>query len=463
MKFRFTLILYGVFILHTAFSQDLSNTKISGYRGIWFELNQKYEFGDKYSGALSTYTAKHIHLAVYSPQANKTFFVYGGTKGEDSRHLLCMIGEYDHNTKMLSQPTIVHDKNGVDDPHDNPSVMIDNQGYIWVFVSGRGTQRPGFKYKSKAPLEINEFVQIFEEEFTYPQIANTKFGLFHFFTKYSGKRQLYFETSKDGTKWTQDRKLAAISEEGDQYSGHYQVSNTYQGEIIGTFFNRHPNGNVDKRTDLYYIQTADFGKNWTTVDGEEVSIPLKDVTNSCRAVDYASQGKNVYMKDMAYDDEGKPICLYIRSNGHEPGPKSAPYEWCISKWNGNRWQTHVVTNSDHNYDTGSLFVSENSWKIVGPTISGPQKWGVGGELAIWESTDKGENWNRALVITDKSKLSHSYVRRPSAFQAPFCFFWSNGHSHDFSRSDLYFGNFNGEIWKLPYYMKSDFEKPIRVR
>jgi hypothetical protein len=53
----------------------LNNSKIDGYRGIWFELNQKYEFGDKYSGGLGTYTAKHVPLAVYSPEADKTFFV----------------------------------------------------------------------------------------------------------------------------------------------------------------------------------------------------------------------------------------------------------------------------------------------------------------------------------------------------------------------------------------------------
>jgi hypothetical protein len=61
-----------------AFCQSLSNTKINGYKGIWFELNQKYEYGDKYSGALGTYTAHHVPLAIYAKEVDKTFFVYGG-------------------------------------------------------------------------------------------------------------------------------------------------------------------------------------------------------------------------------------------------------------------------------------------------------------------------------------------------------------------------------------------------
>jgi hypothetical protein len=297
---------------------------------------------------------------------------------------------------------------------------------------------------------------------TYPQPRNTDFGLFHFFTKYCGVRQLYFETSKDGVNWTEDKLLAAIPEKDGEKSGHYQVSDIHNSKILGTFFNRHPNGNVDKRTDLYFIQSADFGATWTTVNGIKTPLPVVDLGSPSKVVDYASQGKNVYLKDMGYDAQGNPVCLYIRSNGHEPGPKSAPYEWCVTKWNGNEWQTYVIATSDHNYDMGSLFIGEDEWKVVGPTEKGPQAWGVGGELAIWQSKDTGETWKKIKLITENSALSHSYVRRPVNYKSPFCFFWADGHSHQPSKSELYFGNFKGEVWKLPYNMTEDFEKPIKI-
>ena len=47
------LLVLGLWIGHS-FGQTLNNTKIDGYKGIWFELNQKYQYGDKYSGALGT-------------------------------------------------------------------------------------------------------------------------------------------------------------------------------------------------------------------------------------------------------------------------------------------------------------------------------------------------------------------------------------------------------------------------
>ncbi len=443
--------------------KSLNNQKVNGYRGIWFELNQKYEHGDKYSGGLGTYTAKHIPLAIYAPAVDKTFFVFGGTIDRDQRHLLCMIGEYDHKAHLVSKPTVVYDKQGVDDPHDDPTIMIDDDGYIWVFVSGRGNLRQGIKLKSNEPYDINEFNQVSMEEFAYPQIWNTKRGFFHFFTKYTGVRELYFETSPDGYSWTEDVMISGIKESPDTKSGHYQVSNHFNdGEIIGTFFNRHRDGHPDTRTDLYYIQTRDFGRTWEDIYQRTAGLPLTAVDIPQRIIDYQSVGRNVYMKDMGFDSEGNPVCLYITSGGHEPGPENKPYQWRVTRWNGKQWKTHDICESDHNYDMGSLYLSDSTWMVVGPTETGPQLWGTGGEIAIWTSRNKGRDWVKLRDVTRQSELNNSYVRRPLNARAPFCFFWASGHAHEFSISELYFGDFNGDVWKLPYTMEKDFEKPEKI-
>jgi hypothetical protein len=308
MKTRISVLMLLLFsgVFSVQCQTHLNNTKMDGYRGIWFELNQKYEYGDKYSGALSTYTAKHMPLAVYSDIANKTFFVFGGTTGEEDRYLLCMIGYFDHKTTMVSKPTVVYDKGGVDDP-----------------------------------------------------------------------------------------------------------------------------------------------------------LLKKDV--SARVIDYHSKNKNVYVKNMDYDKKGNPICLYIRSNGHKPGPESAPYEWCITYWDGATWQTRIITESDHNYDMGSLYISDKDWKIAAPTAVGPQKWGVGGDVEIWASKDKGVTWRKEKAVTKNSTFNHAYIRRPLHFKAPFSFFWSDGDAHHFSKSQLYFGDFKGNVWQLPYEMKNEFERPLKIK
>ena len=461
---QFKKIVFWIIILMgmVGTGQSQENKRIAGYRPIWFELNQKYEYGDKYSGALGTYTAKHHPLAIYSDAVDKTFFVYGGTKSPESKYLLCMIGEYDHSSGLISKPLVVCDKMGVDDPHDNPSILIDDQGYIWVFVSGRGRVRMGFKYKSKKPFRIDGFEKITTQEMTYPQPKKLGSTFFNFFTKYTGVRQLYIEKSKNGIQWSDNELLAAIPEQKNEKSGHYQISAQYQEKKIGTFFNRHPNGIVDRRTDLYYIESSDLGESWNTADQQPISIPVTEKNSPSRVEDYASLKKNIYLKDMVFDSSGRPICLYIRSNGHKPGPVSQPYEWCITKWNGSKWTTHSITTSDHNYDMGSLLFFNEDLYLVAPTAIGPQKWGVGGELQVWKSDDLGYHWIKERDLTHKSVMNHSYVRKSENFKAPFIFFWSNGDAHQFSKSELFFGNLNGEIWKLPYSMEKEYELPQKI-
>src|SRR5688500_10073437 len=252
------IVVIGVLVLSSSFAQS---PRANGYRGIWFTLGQFSQYGDKYSGGLGTYTSSHVPIAIYDKKVDKTFFVYGGTTARDEKHLLIMLSYYDHKKATVPKPVIVFDKKGVDDPHDNASISIDQQGHIWIFISGRNTSRPGIILRSKVPYGIDDFEKIREGEMTYPQPwwIDDK-GFFYLFTKYTKGRELYWSYSKDGIKWEPDQKLAGMG-------GHYQVSNVWKGKLFSVF-NYHPGGNVDKRTNLYLVQSSDMGKTWTTVDGK---------------------------------------------------------------------------------------------------------------------------------------------------------------------------------------------------
>ena len=108
---------------------------------------------------------------------------------------------------------------------------------------------------------------------------------------------------------------------------------------------------------------------------------------------------------------------------------------------------------------GSLLIYKNKLYLVGPTAIGPQKWGVGGELQVWKTDDWGAHWIKEKDLTHNSPMNHSYVRKSENFNAPFVFFWADGHAHQFSKSELFFGNLEGKIWKLPYTMEKELEPP----
>lgn len=462
--YRIALLLAAV-LLHagvetgTAWAQSNSPPrKVDGYRGIWFSLGQFSEYGDKYSGGLGTYTAKHHPLAVYAPEVDKTFFTYGGTTEAKERHLLNMVSYYDHVRHVVPRPTVVHDKQGVDDPHDNAALNVDGAGRLWVFVSGRSTKRLGYIYRSAQPYDISEFEPMRRDTFAYPQPWWVEGeGFLFLFTKYTNGRELYWATSPDGRRWQPTRKLVR--------GGHYQMSNESDGRVI-TAFNVHvPPHNVDARSNLYFLQTDDMGQTWRTVDGMAVPTPLAPVDNPALVRDYQSEDRLTYLKDIQFDGEGHPILLYITSGGHRPGPEGMPRTWTIAHWTGAQWTFHEVTSATHNYDMGSLYVeADGTWRIIAPTDPGPQYWGAGGEVAVWTSDDRGQTWQKRRSMTAGSVRNHTYVRRPAQAHPDFYAFWADGNPDTLSMSRLYFTNRTGEaVWQLPYRMEAESAAPKRLR
>lgn len=408
-----------------------------GYNGIWFTLGQRSEYGDKYSGGLGTYTAKHVPTAIHSPRTGNTFFVYGGAK-DDQRHLLAMIGMHDATiTGLTGTSTIVHDKLGVNDPHDNPSLSMDESGRLWVFVSGRGRHRPGFIYRSSQPHDISRFERVLEWEMTYPQPwPQPDGGFLLLFTRYTKGRELYWSRSRNGFDWPEPHKLAGMG-------GHYQVSNR-QGNRVITAFNRHPGGNVDQRTDLFFAQTWDGGATWGSVDGQLLQTPLTSPDTPALVRAFSAENRLVYLKDINFDAHGRPMILVITSADHRPGPVGDPRIWTVAHWDDREWRFSEVTRSTHNYDMGSLYVEpDGTWRIIGPTEPGPQFWGAGGEMALWESRDEGSTWRKLCDLTHDSQFNHNYARRPVDAAADFYAFWADGNPDTFSNSRLYYYDLNG--------------------
>ncbi len=472
MKFKLFQILSGVLLILLSGSCSENslkpNEKDDGYRGIWY-MNQPLEsiYKYKYSGGLGTYCAKHKPFAIYSEKAGKTFFCYGGTTKDSNRQLIHMVSYYDHKKKTVPRPTILLDKK-TDDAHDNPVISMDDKGHIWIFSTSHGTNRPSYIHKSRKPYNIDSFELIdatrLEDgkkvpitNFSYLQAWHLpKQGFVCFFTKYGwgSKRTICFMTSRDGIEWSAWQRLANIAD------GHYQISGVTKNKVASAF-NYHPEqGGLNFRTNLYYLETGDFGKTWTSADGQKLSLPLTEVNNAALVRDYESEGLKVYMKDIRFDQDGQPIILYITSKGFESGPKNDPRTWTTAYWTGKQWNIQRVTTSDNNYDMGSLFIEKDgSWVIITPTETGPQAYNPGGEMAIWKSRDKGMTWNLIRQVTQTSKRNHNYARASVNAHPDFYALWADGHGREPSESKLYFCNRAGDVYVLPWHMSGPFEKP----
>lgn len=428
------------------------------------------EYVYKYSGGLGTYCAKHKPFAIYCPQVNRTFFCYGGAAEGNNRQLLHMVSYFDHASKTVPRPTILLDKK-TDDAHDNPVISVDSAGHIWVFSTSHGRARPSYIHRSVRPYDIDEFELVSADRpedgkrvpmdnFSYLQVWHSADSGFRvFFTRYSypAARTICFMTSEDGVRWSRWQRIAAIEE------GHYQISGIGTGKI-GTFFNFHPTGKgLNRRTNLYYAESEDNGASWQTVYGTPLSLPLMQPENPALVRDYQSEGLNVYLKDLRYDEHNRPVLLYITSKGYRSGPANDPRTWTVARWTGKQWQYSFVTTSDNNYDFGELqLVSADDWRIIGPTEPGPQPYNPGGEVAMWASTDQGTSWTLRRRMTTASPMNHTYVRRVLNAHPDFVALWADGHGRRPSESRLYFADSAGNVFRLPDSVTSDSEPPIPV-
>jgi hypothetical protein len=464
------LALVAVVVPRLSWGEPVVTSQDHGYRGIWYAVgNVGGQYVYKYSGGLGTYCAKHKPFAVYCEAVNKTFFCYGGTTRTSNTRLLHMVSYYDHKTGLVPRPTILLDK-GTSDAHDNPVISVDDEGHMWIFSTAHGTARPAYIHKSTEPYAVDSFERIDATKdggepmnnFSYMQAWHVpSVGFVCFFTHYGDPvaRTSFFMTSPNGVEWKWTR-LAAI------HQGHYQISAVCETKAASSF-NYHPNGQgLDHRTNLYYMETSrtpEFGRTWQAADGTLLTIPLTNPDNPALVHDYQSEGLRVYLKDVRFDEAGQPVILFVTSRGWESGPKNDPRTWRVARWTGQAWDITTVTTSDNNYDMGSLYLEDDAtWRIVGPTETGPQAYNTGGEMAMWLSRDAGQSWAKVRTLTRDSERNQTYARRPVNAHPDFYALWADGHGRKTSESDLYFCDRKGNVRRLPREMKDNVARPKAV-
>ncbi len=440
-----------------------------GYRGIWY-MNQpvKSEYHYKYSGGFATYPQQHVPIAIYVPSQRKTFFVFGGSAGNISVNqdeLQHYVSYYDHVTGTVPRPVRLLQKR-TEDAHDNPTLSIDANGYLFIFSSAHGTGRPSYIHRSRRPYDISEWEFVQKTNFSYTQpwyLPQSKRFLFLHTLYKNGQRTLNWKGSADGRTWSEPQLIAHME------MGSYQVSQR-QGDTdrVATAFDLHPDhgrpGNgLNYRTNLYYLESRDGGTTWTTVAGQPVTLPLTKGDNPALVRDYRAENLNVYMKDIAFTREGHPVIMYLTSKGFDPGPQSGPFQWHTARWMGSAWDCRPFTTSDHNYDHGSLYIEgDGTWRVIAPTNPGPQPYGTGGDMVMWTSRDEGKTWQRVKNLTHDSRYNHTYARKPVNADPGFYALWADGSALEPTPSSLYFATKDGDVFRLPTHMTGATAKPERV-
>ncbi len=384
-------------------------------RGVWYHCgatNLLPGQGAVYCGPMATYCAWHRPLAIYAAEPNRTFFVYGSAGNRPT------ISYYDHDSGEWAYPVVLGE-NPDGDAHRNPTLLIDEQGLLYVFWGAHG--HPTHVHRSARPYDIGDWVEVAEVEpdggTSYPQPWMLREGeLFVSYRKAPGWR---FRTSTDrGESWSEPTDLVTFGvDENARGAAEFSVYGVTVAEdgpyprAVHFAWSRLGGGSPEeienkalwaRRYNVYYAYSDDGGETWRRSDGSPYDLPITEETAE-KIYDSGEHG--VWIKDIQLDSQGQPYILFLDAE-----VETFRATWKVARKSAVGWSISDVTESDHMYDAGALLVfDDDDLRIWGPSTA-VQPHEDGGEIEEFRSTDAGATWRHTRSLTSNSKWSHNHVK-----------------------------------------------------
>jgi len=261
------------------------------------------------------------------------------------------ISSYDHVTGKTENQKL-YDNLQIDD-HNNPSILIDKDGYIMVFFSKHSTKEPIHLMKSKFPedisqwdnekkLDLNDTKKYPEwtNSYTYQcpvQLSEENNKIFLFWRGLDGKPT--FSSSVDkGESWSTG-KIFVMPERIYSFRRPYvKVYSSGKDKIHIIFTDGHPRD--EKQNSVYYMcykngafYKAD-GTKIKDITDEAVSPGEADIVYDAKLTNHKA-----WVWDVAEDEKGNPVIAYTRY------PNDTTHIYCYATWNGKNWQNTDLINS----------------------------------------------------------------------------------------------------------------------
>ncbi len=419
-------------------------------RGVWYCCGHKVNTlpGHEwvYSGPMATYCAWHRPMAIYRPEVNSTFFVYGNGDNAPT------ISRYEHATGRFAHPVVLG-SNPDGDAHRNPTLLIEQSGHLVVFYGAHGHETR--VVRSLQPYDLAQWEPVAplpDQNTSYPQCWELVPG--EIFVSYRQAPQWTtcswrMTVSRDGGRsWEASRELVNLGE-----SAVYGVSIGGGGAYprsVHFVWSRLGGGTPEeiaekhlwaRRYNIYYAGSDDGGVTWHRSDGTPYELP---VTEETAEEIYNCGQRGVWLKDIQLDGEGRPYVLFIDSE-----PRTYEGTWQVARFTGREWQFATLTGSDHMYDDGGLAIlADDDIRVYAPSTP-VQPREDGGEIEEWQSVDQGRTWVNTRHITRGSRYSHNNVKVALNHQlgpGDVRMFWSYGDSNYPPETDDVRLHCYGEKW-----------------
>ncbi|MCP4642084.1 MAG: hypothetical protein GY851_16695 [bacterium] len=381
------------------------------FDGVWYGCGTENTIADRqyvYAGGKATYSAWHQPMAVYAPAVNRTFFAFG-----DARNRPC-ISVYDHATGRFAPPRILGENDDMN-AHRNPTIHIDEEGYVYAFYGYVGGGQHIHLLRSVKPYDIEAWTRrtdMTEGGGSYAQPWRLEPG--SIFVSYRQAEGWGFRTTRDGGMTWEPPVQVVRFEREQSYSTAYGIMAAGPEPYprrIHFVWSKLGGGTPEevatkhlwaRRYNLYHARSDDGGGTWRRTDGSVCELPITEATADRQ---YDSGTNGIWIKDVKVDPDGAPVVLFLEAD-------AATYTsvWRFGRCREGAWTFADVTTTDHMYDGGALAIlGTDDYRVYGPTKP-VQPHMDGGEIEEWQSVDQGRTWRRVKVVTSNSRFSHNHVK-----------------------------------------------------
>lgn len=365
------------------------------------------------------------------------------------------IGYYDHETGKI-QSEVIYDNLQIDD-HDNPSIVIDEDGYLLVFFNKHGggmyftrSLQPEnlTRWSQVEKLELNDTINynFGRNSYTYTnpvQLEDEGNRLYLFWRGIDGK-PTYSVSDDNGKTWTMG-KIFFMPERIYRFRRPYvKYYSDGQSKIHIALTDGHPR--KERTNSIYYMYYEDGA--FFKADGEKIRNISSEAhqPKDCNLVyDASVTEEKAWIWDIAQDEKGNPVIAYAKF------PDDSNHIYCYARWDGKKWQNYDLVNSggwfpetkegieepEPNYSGGMSIDHENT-NILYLSVRRDSVF----EIEKWETKNGGKSW-KVKALTDgsmKDNVRPFAVRNSAKGNSPQVCWMQNTRYHFYSypawRKDL---------------------------
>lgn len=328
-----------------------------------------------------------------------------------------VIGAYDHETRQI-ETTIVAERFEVDD-HDNPSILIDKQGYILCFYA-KHSERQGIRMRrSLGPEQISAWEEErivgkngkaitgrFGDRYTYANVAYlSDEDRMYLFWRSSDGKPTYSYSNDGGNTWTIG-KVFFMPDPIYRFRRPYvKVSSNGKDKIGFTLTDGHPR--KEKTNSVYF--TFLKGGNFYRADGTRIKSLMDGPLTPAdldKVYEATEETGKAWVWDIAFDKQDRPVIAYVRF------PDDSQHIYRYGRWDGKQWHSYDLIHSgswfpqtpagktepEPNY-SGGLVIDHEDVNTLYVSVKRDSVF----EIEKWTTVDEGETWRHQAITQGSSK------------------------------------------------------------